>query len=169
MENKMFQKVNELLEKYIGGQIFFSELDNAVKFDEEILTQLLTKANAIKSAYPNPQDILTIASGEIGLSLHNLGIPVDFLVKGGLRHNPNDINLKPFADKIKNKSFIFINDSYFSGKTLQVVKEEIERLGGKVIFSMVAYDGSRVKDNFVYSLYRYYDHYDILGRPLKKD
>ena len=157
----MFQKVNELLEKYIGGQIFFSELDNAVKFDEEILTQLLQKANTIKNAYSNPQDILTIASGEIGLSLHNLGIQVDFLVKGGLRHNPNDINLKPFADKIKNKNFIFIDDSYFSGKTLQVIKEEI--------VSIVAYDGSRTKDNFVYSLYRYYDHYDILGRPLKKD
>lgn len=169
MENKLFQKVNELLEKYIGGEIFFNELDGAVKFNEEILTQLLTIANAIKNNYPNPQDILTIASGEIGLSLHNLGIPVDFLVKGGLRHNPNDINLTPFADKIKNKRFIFIDDSYFSGKTLQVIKEEIEKLGGKVIFSVVAYDGSRKQEESVYSLYRYYDHYDILGRPLKKD
>lgn len=159
----MFETVNRLLEQYIGGQIFFTELDKAVKFDSHILKQLVTK---IEEAYD--EYVLTIASGEIGLAMHNLGVPVDFLVPGGLRHDPSKINLAPFVDRIKGHKFVFIDDSYFSGRTALVVKEEIERLGGIFIGSVVAYDGAREKDPTVDSLYRYYDHYDILGRPLSK-
>lgn len=159
----MFETVNRLLEQYIGGQIFFTELDKAVKFDSLILKQLVTK---IEEEYD--EDVLTIASGEIGLAMHNLGVPVDFLVPGGLRHNPSKINLAPFANRIRGRIFVFIDDSYFSGRTALVVKEEIERLGGVFLGSVVAYDGAREKDPSVDSLYRYYDHYDILGRPLSK-
>lgn len=159
----MFETVNRLLEQYIGGQIFFTELDKAVKFDSHILKQLVTK---IEEEYD--EDVLTIASGEIGLAMHNLGVPVDFLVPGGLRHDPLKINLAPFINRIKGRTFVFIDDSYFSGRTALVVKEEIERLGGVFLGSVVAYDGAREKDPLVNSLYRYYDHYDILGRPLSK-
>lgn len=160
MKNQMFEKVNVLLEKYVGGQIFFTELDKAVKFNQEILEELVDKAE-------NFHNCLTIASGEIGLSMHNLGVKVDFLVPGGLRHDPTKINLEPFADRIEGKDFIFVDDSYFSGKTAMVVKEEIERLGGRFIGSLVAYDGSKYKEDNVWSLYRYYDYHDLLGRPLK--
>lgn len=160
MKNQMFEKVNVLLEQYVGGQIFFTELDKAVKFDREILIELIKQTE-------NFENCLTIASGEIGLSMHNLGVKVDFLVPGGLRHDPSKINLAPFANKIEGQKFIFIDDSYFSGKTAMVVKEEIERLGGCFIGSLVAYDGSKYKENNVWSLYRYYDYHDLLGRPLK--
>ena len=36
---KVFDKVNECLEKYIGGTAFFDELDRLVKFDKEVLMQ----------------------------------------------------------------------------------------------------------------------------------
>jgi len=156
----MFETVNRLLEQYIGGQIFFTELDKAVKFDYKILRQLTDKA---KEYYD--LSIKTIASGEIGLAMHNLGVHIDFLVPGGLRHDPSKINLAPFKSAIEGQHFVFIDDSYFSGKTAMVVKEEIERLGGIFVGSMVAYDGSKEKDPMVDSLYRYYDHYDLLGRP----
>ena len=159
----MFETVNKLLEQYIGGQIFFTELDKAVKFNKEILLQLI---EAVREEYA---DAYTIASGEIGLSMHNLGVEIDFIVPGGLRFEPAKINLEPLADRIKGNWFVFIDDSYFSGKTALVVKEEIERLGGIFIGSYVAYDGSKEKDATVNSLYRYYDHYDLLGRPLKKE
>lgn len=162
MAHKIFHTVNALLEQYVGGQIFFTELDRAVKFDKEVLAELIIKANELTN-----NKALTIASGEIGLSMHNLGIMIDFLVPGGLRHDPSKINLAPFQEYIKGKSFLFIDDSYFSGKTVTVVKEEIERLGGTFLGTLVAYDGSRYKDENVHSLYRYYDYYDILGRPLK--
>ena len=158
----MFDKVNKLLEQYIGGQVFFTELDNAVKFDAKILSDL---TNKVMELHPYAH---TIASGEIGLAMHNLGVQVDFLVPGGLRHDPSKINLAPFAGQIKGQKFVFIDDSYFSGRTALVVKEEIERLGGTFIGSLVAYDGSREKDPTVDSLYRYYDHFDILGRPLQE-
>lgn len=159
----MFETVNRLLEKYVGGQIFFTELDNAVKFNIDILGQVVQKAMEL---HPTA---ITIASGEIGLAMHNLGVRVGYLVPGGLRHTPEKINLAPFADKIKGNKFVFIDDSYFSGRTALVVKEEIERLGGIFVGSVVAYDGSKEKDTSVDALYRYYNHYDVLGRPLRKE
>lgn len=160
----MFDKVNKLLEQYIGGQIFFTELDKAVKFDYYILGQLVS---AVRAEFG--EDICTVASGEIGLAMHNLGVHIDFLVPGGLRHDPSKINLAPFKSAIEGQHFVFIDDSYFSGKTAMVVKEEVERLGGIFVGSMVAYDGAKEKDPTVDSLYRYYDHFDILGRPLRKE
>lgn len=165
MKNKIFEKVNELLEQYIGGQIFFTELDKAVKFDRDVLESLVAEAHNLGLDHT----FCTIASGEIGLAMHNLGVPIDYLVPGGLRHDPSKINLAPFADKIKGKRFIFIDDSYFSGKTAVVVKEEIERLGGIFTGTLVAYDGSKAKEENVWSLYRYYDYHDILGRKIKGD
>lgn len=106
----IFDKVNKLLEQYIGGQIFFTELDKAVKFDRDILVELTSRSRESGAC--------TIASGEIGLAMHNLGIKVDFLVPGGLRHDPSKINLEPFAKQIKGQHFLFIDDSYFSGKKL---------------------------------------------------
>ena len=163
MKETIFDKVNELLEQYIGGQIFFTELDKAVKFDKEVLESLILKVEEIA----DPRTY-TIASGEIGLAMHNLQVDIDFLVPGGLRHDPSKINLEPFKDTIKDKHFIFIDDSYFSGKTATVIREEIERYGGKFDGTLVAYDGSKVKEDNVWSLYRYYDYHDILGRKLGK-
>ena len=162
MKHPIFDKVNKLLEQYIGGQIFFTELDKAVKFDKEILDALIVEVY-------NHTDLttFTIASGEIGLAMHNLQVEIDYLVPGGLRHDPAKINLKPFADKIKGRKFVFVDDSYFSGKTAMVVIEEVERLGGIFVGSVVAYDGSKAKDENVWSLYRYYDYHDILGRKLE--
>ena len=164
MKHVIFEKVNKLLEQYIGGQIFFTELDKAVKFDKEVLEELIIEVY-------NHTDLttFTIASGEIGLAMHNLNVDVDYLVPGGLRHDPSKINLTPFADKIKGRRFMFIDDSYFSGKTAMVVKEEIERLGGIFVGTLVVYDGSKTKEENVWSLYRYYDYHDILGRKIKGD
>lgn len=160
----MFEKVNKLLEQYIGGQIFFTELDKAVKFDFYILGQLVS---AVKAEFGD--DICTVASGEIGLAMHNLGVHVNFLVPGGLRHDPSKINLAPFKELIQGKKFVFVDDSFFSGRTVLVVREEIERLGGIFLGTYVAYDGCKNKECDVHSLYRYYDYHDVLGRPLKKE
>ena len=161
MKHTMFATVDKLLEQYIGGQIFFTELDKAVKFNIDILEELIYQAKAI---FPKAK---LIASGEIGLSMHNLGVQVDYLVPGGLRFNPEKINLEPFKDKIENQDFLFIDDSYFSGRTATVIKEEIERYGGGFVGTYVAYDGSKSKEADVYSLYRYYDYHDVLGRKIK--
>jgi hypothetical protein len=47
--NKIFDKVNNCLEKFIGGEIFFDELDKQIKFDKQLLEELFYKAKNEKS------------------------------------------------------------------------------------------------------------------------
>lgn len=156
---KVFDKVNICLERYIGGEAFFDELDKMVKFDKEVLVEF------IDTTQEQFKEIHTIASGEFGLCLHNYGLAVDLLVQGGLRKGNQNCDLSQFIKK--GESYLFLDDSYFSGKTAQVVKEEIERCGGKFIGCHVIYDGSQQPIHKVTSIYRCYDHYDILGRKLE--
>lgn len=156
---KVFDKVNECLEKYIGGEVFFDELDRMVKFDREVLVEF------IRTTQEQFKDIHTIASGEFGLCLHNYGLSVDLLVQGRLRKGNQICDLSQFIKK--GESYLFLDDSYFSGKTAQVVKEEIERCDGKFIGCHVIYDGSMNPIHKVKSIYRYHDYYDILGRKLE--
>lgn len=155
--NKIFDKVNNCLEKFIDGEIFFDELDKQIKFDKQLLEELFYKAKN--------ENAEVIASGEIGLCLHNYEFPIDIIVQGGLRKNKEVLDLSPFIDA--NKDYVFIDDSYFSGKTAQVIKEEIERCGAKLKCVWVAYDGSQTPIHKVKSLYRYYDNFDVLGRKIK--
>lgn len=165
--NKLFSIVNELLEQYVRGEIFFDKLDAAVKFDIDILNDCYKMAcNLCIVRGFDMSKTKFIASGENGLCLHNFGLEVDIITKGGLRKDPLNLNLSPFASKIAGFDFIFIDDSYFSGKTYFAIKKEIERLGGRVSYACVVYDGSHEKLPFVHSLYRYYDHYNILGEEI---
>lgn len=160
MTNNVFSKVNECLEKYIGGEVFFDKLDEMVKFDKSILSAFIKEVN---TSYNN---VRTIASGEFGLCLHNYGLPVDIIVQGGLRKGVQICDLSNFIKE--GDSFIFLDDSYFSGKTAQVIKEEVERCKGTFVGCFVVYDGSQHSIHSVSSVYRYYDYYDVLGRK-KKD
>lgn len=163
VNKKIFEKVNYCLEKYVGGEIFFDELDNMVKFDKEVLKEFIS---LVKKKCEFTKDFRTIASGEFGLCLHNYKLPVDILAQGGLRKGVKISDLSPFVEK--GKIYFFLDDSYFSGKTAQVIKEEIERCGGVFGGCFVIYDGSQKPLHLVDSIYRYYDNYDILGRK-KKD
>lgn len=152
---KVFDKVNECLERYIGGTAFFDELDRLVKFDKEILVEY-------HSVVMRNNTARTIASGEFGLCLHNYKIPVDILVQGGLRKGAAICDLSCFI--IPGEKYLFLDDSYFSGRTAQVVKEEVEKHGGIFVGCYVVYDGSYSPTHEVRSIYRYYDYYTLLGK-----
>jgi len=77
------------------------------------------------------------------------------LLEGGLRYSKK-INLKHIAHNIKKKDFIFIDDSYYLGRTRNVIRAEIKRLRGSLEHTYVIYDGSKIKDKEVTSLYRYH-------------
>lgn len=156
----LFDTVNECLEKYIGGEIFFDELDKAVKYDCSMLLELVQKA---KEKYPKAK---TIASGEIGLCLHNFGVHVDLIVQGGLRKNIQPLDLSKFVKP--GESFVFIDDSYFSGRTAFAIKEALEKRECRLEGVYVIYDGCYELRKNVNSIYRYYDHHDLLGRKLVK-
>ena len=90
---KVFDKVNIYLERYIGGEVFFDELDKMVKFDKEVLVEF------IDTTQEQFKEIHTIASGEFGLCLHNYGLTVDLLVQGGLRKGNQICDLSQFIKK----------------------------------------------------------------------
>lgn len=92
-------------------------------------------------------------------------MPIDIIVQGGLRKNNSILDLSPFIQE--GKEYLFLDDSYFSGKTAQVIKEEIEKNKGVFSGCFVIYDGSQSPIHKVNSIYRYYDYYDILGRAKK--
>lgn len=151
MEQKIFDKVNKCLEKYIGGEKFFDELDKMVKFDVDVLGKF------IKDIKENCGTYKTIASGEFGMCLHNYKLSVDIIVQGGLRNGDKILDLSKFVSP--GEEYIFLDDSYFSGKTATVVKKEVERCGGKFVKCCVVYDGSQMPIHKVESQYRYYDYH----------
>lgn len=81
------------------------------------------------------------------------------VVNGGLRGNNEIINFYDYYD-IKEKDIVFIDDSYYLGRTRDKIKYMIQKHGGNLLCTYVFYDGSRVKDDLVHSFYRYYDNYN---------
>ena len=167
MESAMIQKVNSLLDKYIGGEIFFDELDDAIRTDDEIIKRLLHLSTVIRSSsvWENENNTRIVMSGKTGYAIKEWGWNADILLPGGLR-KMTDAPLD-FAKQVEaGKIYFFVDDSYFSGRTESVVKEIIEHGGGIFGGSIVAYDGCHEVKRNVWSLYRYYNHYDIRGRKL---
>lgn len=147
--------VKKLLLKHKGGEEFFDNLDKEIQKHISIVEQLLYMVCNSKSRG-------VIMSGSFGRFLRNYieteryWLGVTLIVNGSLRKGEPIDDLEYLKHKINGKSFDFIDDSYYSGKTFNVVKSEIERLGGKMNNVYVVYDGSKNKDDRVHSLYRYH-------------
>lgn len=87
MESAMIQKVNSLLDKYIGGEIFFDELDDAIRTDDNIIKGLLRLSTAICSlpVFGNENNTRIVMSGKTGYAIKEWGWDADILLPGGLR------------------------------------------------------------------------------------
>lgn len=151
--------VAECIRQHKGGEKFFDYLDENIRNELSILDELIIKiANNFRS------DINFIVSGRFGKVFINyysqefrLNDDQIIVVNGGLRKGVKIDDLS-YLD-LKDKNFVFVDDSFYSGKTRNAIKNEIDRLGGKLVKTYVVYDGSKVKDNEVESLFRYYDNY----------
>lgn len=153
------QIVKDCLEQHKEGEKFFDHLDKAIQ-QKPIVNQLLDLIGDNKNI---------IVSGKFGwfLSMY-LGINVahkyrNFLVvNGGLRKGEKikilDLSYQRDED-LNGLEFIFVDDSFYSGKTRDAVKENLNKYNAKLIHTYVVYDGSKKKDETVSSLYRYYDNY----------
>lgn len=156
LEPLMIEKVQRCLENHIGGEAYFTELDAAIKTDEDLMRTFLHQI-VIETKTQN-----FVMSGEIGKCYASLFSPNDinlFLLPGGLRHN-NDIPYN-IGRAFDGMDFVFVDDSYYSGKTLNAVKEYMKTTGANVIASYVFYDGSKHNKDGVRSIYRYYDYHNI--------
>ena len=162
MKHRMSQIVQKCIDSHGGGEEYFNELDDLIKNDEDFLMSYLTHIS--QSSVKN-----IIVSGGIGYKIASLKLKYSWFldgynieyVNGSLRKGLPIQYSNWKLDSYKNQPFIFVDDSYYSGKTLRIVKTYVEEvLGGYLQDSYVFYDGSVDNLDDVVSLYRYYDHFD---------
>lgn len=151
--NELDKVVRDMLETHQGGEIFFNHLDEAIRNNLPIIDSLMNLIPFIK-------DKNIIVSGNFGrffvsyLNLIGLKVKTLICVQGGLRLG-NEVIFYDI-DMVKNKDFIFIDDSFYSGKTRNAIEKELNKYNSKINMTYVAYDGSINFDKKVISLYRYY-------------
>lgn len=157
--NILDQIVKDCLEQHKEGEIFFDHLDKAIQ-QKPIVDQLFDIVGENKNI---------IVSGKFGWFLFMyLGINVAYkyrnflVVNGGLRKG-EEFKILDYSyqrdEELNGLDFIFIDDSFYSGKTRDVIRNKINKHGANLIYTYVVYDGSKERDNTVSSLYRYYDNY----------
>ena len=154
LESIMMEKVEKCLKTHVGGESYFTELDAAIKADEDLMKIYLHHI-VIETKTTN-----FVMSGEIGKCYADLFSTGDinlFLLPGGLRHDkevPYDI-----GRIFEGMDFVFLDDSYYSGKTLRAVKDYMATTGANILASYVFYDGSKHNTDGVRSIYRYYNYH----------
>lgn len=150
---KLDNLVKEMIKEHEGGEKFFDNLDEAVR--EETYTYDLMKLAGRLLYTCN-----IIVSGKFGRYFMNFvetsKLKVN-IVNGGLRSGARIEDDLCYIEELDNKEFIFFDDSFYSGKTRNVIKEYLEERGAVLLDTYVIYDGSKEKDPYVHSLYRYYD------------
>jgi orotate phosphoribosyltransferase-like protein len=141
--------VDSVLLKYKEGQEFFSNLDFSFR-NKKVIDILLASC---------PAKYKIITSGSFGKKMKQI-FPhkVDLLLPGDLRHKPK-YDLSSQRKKIKKQDYIFLDDSYYSGRTVNVVRKAIEEQQGNLVKTYVIYDGKKNKDKDIEYFYRYFDNH----------
>jgi hypothetical protein len=156
--------VMECIQKHEGGEKFFDALDDLLR-NAELLIKTL--GNIAKSFKPecgfSKKNIQIIVSGKFGVSFEKY-YGSCFVVNGNLRPDNNyvddvfDKRFKEWNESQGTCAWVFIDDSYFLGRTANKIQDFVERNGGDFLGIVVAYDGSKeVKRYDLKCLYRYYD------------
>lgn len=150
---------------YRKGKPFFDALDDAIKQDEEIVLELV-------KGYENEW---IASSGGFGDILYRLYTNKKFTCKGLVIFNgkmlTNNIGVKSWYPRnfdISNKSFVYLDDSYFSGGTVKKIEDFLLTKKSNISEIAVIYDGSENKKDNVYSFYRYWDFRDLEEYKKKK-
>jgi len=153
MKNKLLdQIIVDLVAEHQGGEVFFDHLDEIIRNNVSVL-------DAVASMIPSGCTV--ILSGRFGRIFSNF-IRSTILwdwevisVNGNLRHGEavDDISYMEF----KNKQIVFVDDSFYKGRTRDAIKAAVELNGGTLSHTYVVYDGSKDKDENVTSLYRFFE------------
>lgn len=158
------EKISKILKEHGGGKAFFDALDAMVRGDSEILEQF---TSFLKSRV-NPNTYSLILSGRFGRALmNNAGRELYehfneiVLLNGNLRSGEKP---EGYINSFKDYKYIFADDSFYSGATRNAANTYIKStcsLGGfaepGIKQTVVIYDGSKERDNFVFSLFRYHE------------
>ena len=156
-------KIIELLKEHKeGGEKFFNALDLLIRSDYDIMKILI---ECIKNFYGDTLCLNSagvVLSGKFGYAFYNNY--KDFLnntfkevliTNGGIRTG-SEVYLG--VNSLKCKEYIFIDDSYYSGKTKKAIEYALKDVysEAKIYETFVVYDGCKTKNNDVISLFRYY-------------
>lgn len=171
---KLNEIVKEMLDNHGGGQTFFDNLDAEIRENNDLIRVFLDEYvyEYIDTSEDYPDTI--IVSGRFGRALQQYGLEEELrrelhirliVVNGGLRKGEPIDDFKEFVNNYHmsmcHGNYIFIDDSFYSGKTRDVVKDKIESYNGTLLHTIVLYDGSIKKDDNVTSMYRYYDNHGL--------
>ena len=159
--NRLNEKIAEILRQHPEGEPFFDALDAMVRGDMDILHTFL---NFVYSELDYTKEYSLILSGQFGNALMNIygaNLFKDFsdviLVEGGLRSGKTPTVFRQNFTKTK---FILLNDSFYSGTTKDAIERSLKMVDSqaKIVKTFVIYDGSKIKKNNLYSMFRSYDH-----------
>lgn len=160
MLEKIERIIDECLNIYVGGEQFFDQLDYRLRLDSDII------AYFIKDIITTVDFDVLIVSGNFGLAIKrywDLAIgPFTaqrcMVTNGGLRHG-RSLNILDGKVDLERKRAIFVDDSYYSGRTENTIREMIDKNKGIFLGTHVIYDGCVTYRTWVHSYYRYYsDH-----------
>ncbi|MGE0078106.1 MAG: hypothetical protein AB7S48_09620 [Bacteroidales bacterium] len=139
------------LDRFKGGKVFFDNLDS--NLTKTIYIDLLIDTFHLIKKYNNIS-----LSGNFGsffwIYYHQYFDNI-VLFNGSLGGQKPLI--KKLKGRIDNESFIFIDDSIYSGITLRTVEQFLKMNNSQITNTYVLYDGSLKKEDNIYSLYRYYN------------
>lgn len=157
--NALTKIVKDCITQHEGGERFFDALDARVRDDSEIIQKLYDIAYE-RLCRREEQKVLVV-SGKFGAifanHVDNYGGFDIVVVEGGLRSN-EFTGFGSYEYDIFDSAIVFIDDSYYLGRTEEKICTAIDEAGGHHIHTVVAYDGSisKKKKNLT-SLYRYHE------------
>lgn len=79
-------------------------------------------------------------------------VPYVLVLPGGLRHG----ELPPLGMNLLKRRFIFLDNSCYKGRTRNKIKQGIEDAGGRLVTSLVLYDGSIDPIEGISGIFRYH-------------
>lgn len=156
VRNRLSKLVDDLEIEYGGGVPFFDALDEQLKsmMNEDMILDLVKGLSGKWVA----------SSGGFGDTLYKLYEEGKFECEGLVIFNGKMLTNKtgvnswyPTDFDLDDKDFIYIDDSYFSGSTVNKIDDYLKgEHNSKILETYVIYDGSKSKRNNVHSFFRYY-------------
>lgn len=154
-KDRVKSMVVDLLDKFEGGPLFFLNLDKQIKDpkNEDIIIELLS---GCKNEW-------VCSSGEFGEIVFDLWMEGKIKCKGVVYFNGKIVEKRsgihtwtPKEFIFKGKEFIYVDDSYFSGRTSDMVDNFLKDNGAKLKDIYVIYNGSSRNKN-IKSFFSYCD------------
>lgn len=157
--NRLNEKIAEILRQHPEGEPFFDALDAMIRGDQNILEAFM---HFVYSKIEGKR-FGVILSGNFGnalFSAYGLDLYQNFsdviLVSGGLRKGEVPVI---FKEKLAATDYIFLDDSFYSGTTRNSIASALASLNGRIVQTFVIYDGAKVRQKDVLSMFRYFDKY----------